>query len=87
MFLQNGYLDEYLARKGLSKNTQALLYLSVPKLGEAPVDGITTLNPEGLTAATGIHAQAFANRLSSLGLKCNVVTEDEYKPAMFEKLM
>jgi len=87
VFLQNGYLDGFLAEKGLSDNTQALLYLSVPALGVEPVDGITTVNPEGLTAATGVHAQAFADRLDALGLKCNVLTADQYKPAMFEKLI
>jgi hypothetical protein len=87
VFLQNGYLDEYLAEKGLADNTQALLYLSVPSLGAEPVDGITSVNPEGLTAATGVHAQAFADRLASLGLKCNVVSPEIYKPAMFEKLI
>jgi hypothetical protein len=87
VFLQNGYLDGYLADKGLADNSQALLYLSVPALGVEPVDGITSVNPEGLTAATGVHAQALANILASLGLKCNVVTPEEYKPAMFEKLI
>jgi len=87
VFLQNGYLDGYVAEKGLADNTQALLYLSVPALGVEAVDGITSVNPEGLTAATGVHAQALADRLASLGLKCNVVTPEEYKPAMFEKLI
>jgi len=87
VFLQNGYLNGYLAEKGLADNSQALLYLSVSALGVDPVDGITSVNPEGLTAATGVHAQAFADRLASLGLKCNVVTPEEYKPAMFEKLI
>lgn len=87
VFLQNGYLDDFLASKGLLSNTQVLLYLSVASMGADPVDGITPINPEGLTAATGIHAQAFAGRLASLGLKCNVVSQDEYRPAMFEKLM
>mmetsp|Transcript_9512 Transcript_9512/g.14261 ORF Transcript_9512/g.14261 Transcript_9512/m.14261 type:complete len:325 (+) Transcript_9512:108-1082(+) len=86
-FLQNGYLDGYLEEKGLAKNTQALLYLSVPALGVEPVDGITSVNPEGLTAAVGVHAQAFADRLGSLGLECNVVSPEEYQPAMFEKLI
>jgi len=86
-YLQNGYLDTFLESKGLMDNTQVLLYLSVPALGVAPVDGITSVNPEGLTSATGIHAQAFADRLASLGLKCNVVTPEQYRPAMFEKLM
>ena len=87
VFLQNGYLDSYLEEKGLSDNTQSLLYLSVPALGVKPVDGITTVSPEGLTAATGVHAQALADLLASLDLKCNVVSAQDYKPAMFEKLM
>lgn len=87
VFLQNGYLDNFLARKNLMSNTQALLYLSVTAKGVDPVDGITTVNPEGLTAATGVHAEAFAERLAKLGLKCNVVSAQEYRPAMFEKLM
>jgi hypothetical protein len=87
VFLQNGYLDDFLKSKNLLSNTQALLYLSVTAKGVDPVDGITTVNPEGLTAATGLHAQAFADRLAALGLKCNVVSADDYRPAMFEKLM
>lgn len=87
VFLQNGYLDGFLESKQLEKNTQALLYLSVPALGVEPVDGVTAVNPEGLTAATGIHAHALADRLDALGLKCRVVEEAEYKPAMFEKLI
>lgn len=87
VFMQNGYLDEFLESKGLLDNTQVLLYLSVPAKGVDPVDGVTSVNPEGLTAATGIHSQAFADRLAALDLKCNVVTPAEYRPAMFEKLM
>lgn len=87
VFLQNGYLDDFLASKGLLENTQSLLYLSVTAKGVDPVDGITAVNPEGLTAATGVHAGAFKDRLASLGLKCNVVSAEEYRPAMFEKLM
>jgi hypothetical protein len=87
VFLQNGYLDNFLSSKGLLQNTQALLYLSVTAKGAQPVDGVTTQNPEGLTAATGEHAQAFADRLAALNLKCNVVTPEQYRPAMFEKLV
>ncbi|KAK1738243.1 hypothetical protein QTG54_010912 [Skeletonema marinoi] len=87
VFLQNGYLDNFLESKGLLSNTQALLYLSVPAKGVEPVDGITTKNPEGLTAATGIHAQALADRLGALGLKCLTVSPEEYRPAMFEKMI
>ena len=87
VFLQNGYLDEFLKSKGLLDNTQVLLYLSVTAKGVAPVDGVTSFNPEGLTAATGLHAQTFADRLAALNLKCNVVDATSYRPAMFEKLI
>jgi hypothetical protein len=87
VFMQNGYLDNFLESKGLLDNTQVLLYLSVAAKGVEPVDGVTTVNPEGLTAATGIHAQGFADRLAAMDLKCNVVTPADYRPAMFEKLM
>lgn len=87
VFMQNGYLDDFLESKGLLGNTQVLLYLSVTAKGVAPIDGVTAVNPEGLTAATGEWAQAFADRLASLDLKCNVVSPEEYRPAMFEKLM
>ena len=84
---ENGYLDDFLKSKKLQDNTQVLLYLSVTATGVPAVDGITKVNPEGLTASTGLHANAFASRLSSLGLKCNVISTEEYKPAMFEKLI
>lgn len=87
VFLQNGYLDAFLKSKQLSENTQALLYLSVTAKGVAPVDGVTALNPQGLTCSTGRHAQALADRLEGLNLKCLVVSSQDYRPAMFEKLM
>lgn len=87
VFLQNGYLDVYLESKGLLSNTQALLYLSVTAKGAEPIDGVTSTDPEGLTAATGEHAQAFADRLAALNLKCKILDTNAYKPAMFEKLM
>jgi hypothetical protein len=87
VFLQNGYLDLYLGGKGLAESTQALLYLSVTAKGAPAIDGVTAVNPEGLTAATGKHARAFADRLAALNLKCNVLSSQQYQPAMFEKLM
>jgi hypothetical protein len=87
VFLQNGYLDHFLQSHGLLDNTQVLLYLSVPAKDATPTDGVTRVNPEGLTAATGPHAQAFADRLAALNLKCRVVSPEDYRPAMFEKLM
>jgi hypothetical protein len=87
VFMQNGYLDKFLESKGLLDNTQVLLYLAVTAKGVDPIDGVTTVNPEGLTAATGEHAQAFADRLAPMDLKCRVVSAREYRPAMFEKVM
>lgn len=87
VFMQNGYLDKFLESKGLLENTQVLLYLSVTAKGVDAVDGVTSFSPDGLTAATGVHAQAFADRLASLNLKCNVVDATAYRPAMFEKLI
>ena len=87
VFMQNGYLDDFLESKGLLDNTQVLLFLSVTAKGAEPIDGVTKVNPEGLTAATGVHAQAFADRLAALNLKCNVISPEQYRPAMFEKLM
>lgn len=87
VFLQNGYLDDFLASKGLQDNTQVLLFVSVPKLGAEPIDGITAVNPEGLTTATGVHAEAFKDRLASKGMKCIVASAEDYRPAMFEKLI
>jgi hypothetical protein len=87
VFMQNGYLDKFLEAKGLLDNTQVLLYLAVTAKGVAPIDGVTTVNPEGLTAAMGEHAQAFADRLAPMDLKCRVVSALEYRLAMFEKVM
>ena len=87
VFVQNGYLDNFLASKNLLDNTQVLLFVSVTSMEAEPIDGITTVNPEGLTTATGEHAEAFAGLLDGLGLKCNVVSSADYRPAMFEKLM
>ena len=56
-----------------------LIYFAVAKLGEAPTDGVTDLNPEGLTSACGKHADAFAQRLRSAGLACHVLPPAEFK--------
>ena len=85
VFLQNGMLGKFLASNGLAFNTQVLLYLAVAKLGERPIDGITYLNPEGLTAATGKWAEAFAARLAKGNLKCRALQGDMYTAAMLEK--
>ena len=85
VFLQNGFLGPFLESKGLGSASQGLVYFAVAKLGEAPTDGVTSVNPEGLTAATGKWAEAFQTRLAVAGLKCHVRQGDEFVKAMLEK--
>lgn len=85
VFLQNGMLLPYLEAKGLDTCTQGLVYFAVSKIGEAPTDGITELNPDGLTSATGKWAPAFRARLADKGLRCHVKDGDDFKRAMLEK--
>ena len=85
VFLQNGILTDYLESKGLSDNTQALIYFAVSKFGEKPIDGKTDTNPEGLTAVTGKWAQDMAARLAAGDLACHVMDKEPWTVAMLEK--
>ena len=87
IFMQNGYLDSFLESKGLEKNTQALIYFAVAKFGEKPTDGITSVNPEGLTAVTGKWSEQVAARFHSGDLACHVKDAAKYRASMFEKLI
>lgn len=87
VFIQNGMLQPWLDERGLGDNTQVLVYFAVAKLGDAPIDGKTDTNPEGLTAATGKHAEAFAARLAGGDLSCKVLDRVQYKKSMLEKLI
>ncbi|KAI8469450.1 MAG: hypothetical protein J3K34DRAFT_451932 [Monoraphidium minutum] len=86
VFIQNGMLQPWLDKRGLSDNTQLLVYFAVAKLGDPPTDGKTDVNPEGLTAAYGRHAEAVAARLHGGGLSCKVLGKAEFTQAMLEKL-
>jgi len=86
-FIQNGMLQPWLDEQGLGDNTQVLVYFAVAKKGEAPIDGKTDVNPEGLTAACGEHAEAVAHRLRAGGLSCKVLDRVTFKQAMLEKLV
>ncbi len=66
---------------------QVLIYFAVAKKGEAPVDGKTDLNPEGLTAAWGLHAETVAERLKANGLSCSTPDKPDFVKAMLEKLV
>lgn len=64
-----------------------LVYFAVAKKGEAPTDGKTDVNPEGLTAAHGPWAAELAETLKGAGLSCHVLDATAFKAAMFEKLI
>ncbi|XP_022991364.1 uncharacterized protein LOC111488021 isoform X2 [Cucurbita maxima] len=83
----NGMLDPWYESKGLNDVNQVLAYFAISKLGEAPVDGITDTNPEGLTAAYGKWASAVAGRLNAAGLSCKVLDKEAFEKQMLEKLI
>lgn len=87
VFIQNGMLVPWLAERGLEDNTQVLVYFAVAKKGDLPTDGKTEVNPEGLTAAYGRHAQAFADRLAAADLSCKVLGKTDFQKSMLEKLI
>ncbi|XP_058113987.1 uncharacterized protein LOC131256904 isoform X1 [Magnolia sinica] len=87
VFFQNGMLDPWFQSKGLTEINQVLAYFAVSKLGEAPMDGKTDTNPEGLTAAFGKWSSAVAARLHSGGLSCKVLEKEAFQKQMLEKLI
>ena len=80
VFIQNGMLAPWLANRGLRDTTRVLVYFAVAKVGDAPLDGKTDTNPEGLSAAT-------AARRHAAGLSCKVLDAEEFKKPMLEKLI
>lgn len=87
MFIQNGMIQPWLEAHGLAEATQVLVYFAVARLGDAPVDGKTELDPEGLTAAWGPLAGAVAARLRAGGLGCRVLDRPAFLDAMLQKLV
>ncbi|KAL7152638.1 hypothetical protein ABFS83_04G111800 [Erythranthe nasuta] len=87
VFFQNGMMEPWFQTKGLGDAGQVLAYFAVSKLGEAPIDGITDTNPEGLTAGYGKWGSAVAARLRAGGLSCKVLEKDAFVKQMLEKLI
>ncbi|KAK1422421.1 hypothetical protein QVD17_25526 [Tagetes erecta] len=87
VFFQNGMLEPWFESKGLSDASQVLAYMAVSKVGEPPVDGITDVNPEGLTAAFGKWGSSVATRLHAAGLSCKVLEKETFQQQMLEKLI
>ena len=87
VFMQNGMLQTFLDAQGLGSNTQALIHFAVAAAGDKPTDGVTELNPEGLTAVTGKWADAVAARFHNGDLSCHVLDASTYEGSMYEKLI
>ncbi|KAA8499992.1 hypothetical protein FVE85_7577 [Porphyridium purpureum] len=88
VFLQNGMLQPLLAKYGLAQTaTLANVYFAVAKKGEPPIDGKTDTDSDGLTAASGKWAPAFAARVAKAGMSCKVLDRDAFEKSSFEKLI
>ena len=87
VFMQDGMLEPTFQRNGIYGPTQASLWLSCPRLGGKPVDGITSEAAEGLTAVSGKWAGAFAMRMGTGDLSCHVRQDRDLRRSVLEKLV
>lgn len=89
VFIQNGALLPFLGRELGSDVpvTVLLVYFAVAKKGEAPLDGKTDTDPDGLSAvnATGKWAGEVESRLTKANLACRVLAEPAFTQAYWEK--
>lgn len=79
-FVQNGVLEPWLERHGLTDSTRALLYFAVPRRGAA-------IEPGGTSVLTGPHADVLAAWLQAMDLPATVVPRAAFTAAMLEKLI
>lgn len=91
VFIQNGALMPFL-EKELGADTEftvLLVYFAVAKKGEAPIDGKTNTDPDGLTAVNkvGKWSGEVKKRLQSSGLACSDLDQVEFTQAYWEKIM
>jgi len=89
IFIQNGAIMPFL-EKELGADTPftvLLVYFAVAKKGDAPIDGKTDTDPEGLTAvnASGKWAEEVEWRLTTSDLACKVLLEPYFTQAYWEK--
>jgi len=83
--LLTGVLGPFLKEQGLEQNTQALIYFAVSKAGEPPIDGVTDVDPQGLTSVTGKWSEAFKQRLAKGNLTCHILDAQRFTGRPFEK--
>lgn len=87
VFLQNGYLERFYRRNGVSENTKANIYFAVSKVNATPIDGVTETSPDGLTTVSGKWEGAFSERLRKAKLKCRILKDRDFRRSQLEKLI
>lgn len=87
VFMGSGNLGPFLKQFGLEGNTQALIYFVIDKLGHDPVDGKTSLDPDGLTAVTGKWSSDLAKRLKMVNLSCRIMDSNKFEISRLERLV
>jgi len=87
VFMGSGNLGDFLEDKGLQDCSQALIYFVISKLGEDPVDGVTDLDPDGLTCAVGKWAPDLAKRLRQVNMSCKILTPEQFEVSRAERLV
>ncbi len=80
VFIQNGMLDTFLTREGLSDSTRGLLYFAVPKRGVEP-------QPGGASIFSGPHAEVMTEFFRELGLEARCVSRQDFSNEMASKLI
>ena len=80
VFVQNGMLDTFLTREGLSDSTRGLLYFAVPKRGLEP-------QPGGASIFSGPHAEAMTEFFRELDLEARCVSRQDFSNEMASKLI
>jgi len=80
VFTQNGMLDSFLKNAGLQENTRGLLYFAVPKRGDRPAPG-------GTSVFSGPHAAPVVAWFRRLGLTARSIERSEFTEEMASKLI
>lgn len=79
VFVQNGMVQPWLAEHGLAGSTQGVLYVAVPKVGDTPVGG-------GTSVFTGPWAEELAGLLAGGGISAEAVGPEAYAREVAVKL-
>ncbi|PXF44277.1 hypothetical protein BWQ96_05981 [Gracilariopsis chorda] len=86
--MQNGHINYTLESTGvLSSCTDVVQYIGLSTKDALPTDGVTEHDPQGLTVACGKWAEQVEHRLAYHNLSCNIVENDTFELAYYEKII